>query len=70
MTNNDEGTVIAKGRNFLIDDATYRKLKVLAAEKSTTVGGAISFLINNYTKDDVLPVKTFGGKPGRPKKIA
>lgn len=57
-----EGKIIARGRNFLISDATYRKLKIIAAEKSTTLNGAISFLINSYKKNEALPVKKFGRK--------
>ena len=62
MTNDDEGKIIARGRNFLMSDETYLNLKIIAAEKSTTIDGAVSFLINNYKKNEALPVKKFGRK--------
>ena len=52
----------ARARNFMIADATYQKLKIIAAEKGTTLNGAISFLINSYDPAANLAVKKFGEK--------
>lgn len=53
-----------RGRNFIITDEVYKQLKTIAAKENTTIGGAVSILINNYDKTANLPVKHFGDKGG------